>query len=579
VIRLPVIGGLVLSGAILVAAAAPCASAAPAEAPALEPGASGVVLTAIRGDDVQEIPLVYVGILHDFAGPGYDVHLVELEGPLAEEIGVANGMSGSPVYIDGRLIGALAYRFGAMPKKAIAGVTPIDDILDAQRAQGARPPQGSAVTAISAPIHVGGLAPVVWDWLAPQLEEMGFVLTAGGSGGSTATVPATIRPGSPVGVAMLRGDMTMAATGTATWVDGETVYAFGHPFFGRGRTEMPLMSATVVHTLADTLGSVKLANVGDEVGAIVEDRLTTVVGRIGAKARMIPLRLRVNGADYGSQEFNFEVVRNIDLAPLLVGTAVANALVSNTGYDDEATMFATGTIRLRDLPDLPLEMAFAADNTAGHSLAVAMQLMRLLGALWFSPIGEVDVESIDLDVAVEPRRVSYQLESLVYDRGPVRPGQRLEIGCVLRRHRGESVTRTLSLTVPHDLARNAQLRLAVGSPDQLELALNRPLRQRQLTATGLESLVGTLAERRSAHRLGAVLYERSRGAIAQGEAYAGLPPTAQHLMGTLAATSNRRRTDVTPLVRAEIELDGPLSGGLRIRLQLNPDLSSEDANP
>jgi len=543
-----------------------------ASAWALEPGAKGVVKTVLQGTEVVEIPLEYLGTFANFAGPGYDLHLVRLLGTDAERVGVASGMSGSPVYVDGELIGALAYRIGAMPKEAIAGVTPIGDILDARRARAARPPADGTVAPIRTPVHVAGLAAAVRDWLAPRLDETGFELvSAGGQREGAPSNPTPLRPGSTIGVALVRGDMTIAATGTVTWVDGAEVYAFGHPFFGGGRVDLPLHAAEVIHTLADQRDSMHLAEVGGEIGAILEDRLTAIVGRTDARASMIPFELHVHGADYGDRRFRFEVVRHSNLAPLLCASVLANALVANAGYDDRATMLARGRVVLRGLPELTIELSFAGDGPADHALPLASRVLALLNTLWTSPLGEVEVERIDVEVEVSDEPASYQLESLVYDRGEVRPGQTLDIGCVLRRRRGETLTRTLSIRIPEPLVGRDDLMLAIGPPEQIEVALGRPALRRLQTATELEGVVRALTGQRGSQRLSAVIYQRTPGVVSRGESYESLPPSAERLLGSLANLGDRHRMRVAPLATAELELDGPLSGGLQVRLRLAPD--------
>ena len=205
----------------------------------------------------------------------------------------------------------------------------------------------------------GALPPAVREWLAPEIEPMGFVLTPGGGGSSSENAPEELGPGSPVGVELVRGDMRIAATGTVTMVDGERVFAFGHPFLGIGRTEMPMVSAEVVHTLSDLAGSVRLANVGGELGAIVEDRVGAVVGRLGHEAPMIPLSLTVRGGDYGEERYDYEVIPHPGLAPLMTGAVIGSSL-QTSGYSMDSTLLATGRVRFKELPDLPLEMAFSS---------------------------------------------------------------------------------------------------------------------------------------------------------------------------------------------------------------------------
>lgn len=547
--------------------------------PVLEPGARGVVRTVMQGETIEEIPLRFIGTFEDFAGPGYDLHLVQLEGPVADHVGVASGMSGSPVYIDGRLIGALSYRMGAFPKDAIAGVTPIADILDARRARGSSSASDPSATRIATPVIAGGLTAEVRAWLAPALEPMGFVLTpgsssvssAGASDGSRKLAQGTgFAPGSPIGVGLVRGDITLAATGTVTHVDGDLVYAFGHPFFGSGEVEMPMHNARVLHVLADMLGSSKIAVVGPEAGTIVEDRLTAVVGKMGQQAAMIPLDLSVRGAGYGEDAFHFEIVRNSNLAPSMAGAVVANSLIGNPGYGQEATVFARGKIRLRGHPDLPVEMAFAGDGGGKHSLAVASRLSQLLQGLRHNPWAEIHVESIDLEIDVEPDIRQYEVEKLIYDRGPVTPGQSLTVTVVLRPRRGETIRRDVVLRVPGDLTESSRLMLAVGPPAEIERALGRPLQSRIETSPDIGAVLRALSEQRSEHRLTAVLYERTSGLVSGGRTLSDLPFSARHLLSRNTAATKQML--VAPLDRTEVALEGPLTGGgLAVRLVVRQD--------
>jgi len=552
-------------------------------APDLEPGARGKVLTALSGGRIEEIPLSFLGTYRDFAGPGYDLHLVKLEGERAEHFGVAAGMSGSPVYVDGRLIGALAYRLGALPKQPIGGVTPIEDILDGsplRSSPSSSAQHGASVAPIATPIHVGGLAPAAREWITPHLEERGFVVVAGGTGSDDGSgSPKRLEPGSPVGVELVRGDVRMAATGTVTWVDGDRVYAFGHPFLGTGPTELPMVAAEVIHTLADMAGSLKLANVGAELGAVIEDRQSTIVGRLGARARMIPVTLKVRGGNYGKRDYGFEVARSSDLTPLLAGLAVANSLLNNTGYLRQSTLLARGTVRLEGLPDVPLEMAFAGTRNSDPAIGVAADLFATLGRLWTNPFEEVEIKAVDLSIEVHPELVSYEVESLHFDRGTLAPGESLDVRCVLREYRGETVTREFSIPLPEQLPRSGTLVLAVSNPEGIDQVLGRLIDRRLASATDLHAIVEALGDRRSRHRLTAVVYEPGGSVVSRGVAYSELPPTAERLLSLQTGAGRRQNgRGVSPLVRVEQELDGPVEGGKQVRLRIDRGVRGEEEN-
>jgi hypothetical protein len=543
------------------------------------PGDVGVVLTAIQGTDIEEIPVEFIGTYEDVLGPGLDLHLVRLEGPVADRIGVARGMSGSPVYVDGRLIGALSYRLGFLPSEPVAGVTPIEDILNAVRIGTSSAPAGHGVaTPIGTPVQMGGVAGEVRQWAEPRMRELGFVPVAGGQSSGSDSKVIDLLPGSPVGVELARGDLTIAATGTVTWVDGERIYAFGHSFLGSGRIELPMIAVEVIHTLADMTGSLKLARLGPEVGMFTEDRLPAIVGYRDRRARMIPVELSVIGAGYGEQSFNFEIARHSRLAPVLSAVVVASALQSNPGRDRKMTMVASGRIRLQGLPDLPVEMAYAGDGSSNPGLGIAQTLHQILTQLWINPFSYPEVDGIELQVDVKDEAHMYRLEALRYDRGPLRPGQTLEVECILRKYREESVTETFELEVPRGLPRGTTLTLAVGPPDKIDQALGHQIVERLRSAKDLGAALRALGEMKSPHRLTAVLFREAGGVVSRGAAYEQLPPTAEHLLATRSATDATVRTKYSSLARSEIELNGPVEGGLAVKLLVDSDLETEKEN-
>jgi hypothetical protein len=408
------------------------------------------------------------------------------------------------------------------------------------------------------------------------MREMGFLPVMGGQSSDGDASRFELAPGSPIGVQLARGDLSIGATGTVTWVDGERIYAFGHPFLGSGRIELPMIAAEVLHTLADEAGSLKLAELGPEVGAFGEDRLSAVIGYSNRRARMIPIELEVSGAAYGEQSLSFEIARHSRLAPLLSGIVVANALQRNLGMDRRATMIASGTVRLEGLPDLPVEMAFAGDGAANPGIGIAQTMMQLLGQLWSNPYSYPEVTGIDLRVEVLPEAHLYMVDSLRYDRGPLRPGQTLEVLCTLEKYRGEKITESFELRIPRGLPRGTVLTLAVGPPDKVDQALGRPVVERLRSARDLPSALRALSEMKSSHRLTAVLFREAGGVVSRGAAYEQLPPTAEHLLATRAAAEATVRTKYSSLARSEIEMNGPVEGGLAVRLLIDSGLEAQE---
>ncbi len=213
-------------------------------------------------------------------------------------------------------------------------------------------------------------------------------------------------------------------------------------------------------------------------------------------------------------------------------------------------------------------MAFAGEATAQHSLALAVNLRFVLAAIWDNAFSDVAIENVELAVEMRPEAVLYELDSVVYDRGAVVPGQTLEIGCVLRRMRGERVTRTVTVQIPEDTRPGSELILGVGSPDRIDAFLGRTLARRLQSAEEIGAVIGILQDLRPANRLTTILYRRSGGVVSRGEAYSQLPPTAAHLLSETQEPIRGGTAANSVVLREEVELDGPVIGGERIRLRV-----------
>jgi hypothetical protein len=280
--------------------------------------------------------------------------------------------------------------------------------------------------------------------------------------------------------------------------------------------------------------------------------------------------------DVAAREFQFEVVRHSRIAPVLVGAAVGNALLADLGFEQEATVHVTGKIVLRDLPELPFELALSSGSRSHPFSTVSQFVAQNLLMLYNNPFVEPEVEKVEIVLDVRPGRTSYRLETLRYDRGPIRPGSEIEVHAVLRHWRGAATVRTLRLRVPEGLAPGTMVTVAVGEPQKIEQALGRPRARRLASARDLASYVEALGEQRSTDRLEAVMYRSARGAVNSGEAYTALPLTAAHLLSKRSGSSNSTSLLVAPLAETVERLDGPVEGGFTVRFAIAPDSGREE---
>src|SRR3954469_12674146 len=326
----------------------------------IKPGMVGVGRTIFEGAEMQDFKVHILGVLKNVQAPQRNLILARLEGGPLAETGVIAGMSGSPVYIEGRLIGAVSYSIGAFPKEPIAGITPIGEMIEATAATGTRrppaaparlelpvPPEhlpsvvrgayarvaafadrpadvqtfgvpaaagaqmGALLRPIATPLVMSGMDTATSDLVASMFRDAGFTpVLSGGSSASAAPTSEPLRPGDPIGVALLGGDGEMGATGTITHIDGTRLYAFGHPFFNFGPTAFPLTRATVYATLPSLMSSFKIATMGDVVGTLQQDRATAIAGTLGKGPALIPISVTLDSGHGGKRTFHYTVVND-----------------------------------------------------------------------------------------------------------------------------------------------------------------------------------------------------------------------------------------------------------------------------
>jgi len=276
----------------------------------IQPGMKGVAYTIFEGDKVEKIDLEVIGVLHNAVGPKLDVILVRLLGDKVQQTGVVAGMSGSPVYIDGKLVGALALKLGTFTREAIGGVTPIADMLEIEQGSAASAPAiasassrvpvpeefaqrtaaggGQFLVPIETPLIAAGLYPETLARFGKDFSAWGMTAMAGGTAAPSPD-DAKLQPGDMVGIDLVRGDLSISSGCTVTTVVGNRILACGHPIFGFGTVAMPLSRAHVLMTLASAASSTKIISTGGTIGTLTQDRQTAVMGTLGAGPPMIPV--------------------------------------------------------------------------------------------------------------------------------------------------------------------------------------------------------------------------------------------------------------------------------------------------
>jgi hypothetical protein len=506
----------------------------------VKPGLKGVAYTIFEGDQVEKVDLVVIGILHNAIGPKQDVILIQLIGEKVERTGVVAGMSGSPVYFDGKLAGAISLKLGIFTKDAIGGVTPIENMLDVEKSSAAPagstagPSSGTTTDAILVPqqepipipehfFHrtsagagqflVPIETPLISSGLYPEtLAQFSKDFSAWGlsamAGGTSAPSPddAKLQPGDMVGVDLIRGDLTISPGCTVTTVVVDRILACGHPIFGLGSVAMPLTRGHVLTTLSSSLASTKIMSDGGTIGTLTQDRLTAVLGKLGAGPPMIPMEVELV-TPAATKDFHFEVIESPQLTPLLVTIATFNGIVANPAYGEGFTLRLDGTITLKDHTPVHLENLFAPiDAPVATGIGIALSIQRSFTRIYSNPYELPQVEKINLRVTALSQRRLAMIDNAWIEKNEVSPGETVAVKVLLRPYRDAPFIQEIPITIPAQSARGT-LQLVVSDADTLNRTAQSLAIASQAQLSGLEELIKLINRERQNDRLYATLFQ------------------------------------------------------------------------
>ena len=510
----------------------------------VKPGMKGVAYTIFEGDQIEKVDLVVIGVLHNAIGPKQDVILVQLIGEKVERTGVVAGMSGSPVYFDGKLAGALSLKLGIFTKDAIGGVTPIENMLDVEKSsaapavasagtpsgtpsgimtsatlalQQARVPipenfihqtsagAGQFLVPIETPLISSGLYPETLAQFSKDFSAWGMSVMAGGTSAPSPD-DGNLQPGDMVGIDLIRGDLTISPGCTVTTIVGDRILACGHPIFGLGSVAMPLTRGHVLTTLSSSLTSTKIMSHGGTIGTLTQDRLTAVMGKLGAGPPMIPVEVELL-TPVAKKDFHFEVIESPQLTPLLVALATFNGIVANPAYGEGFTLRLDGTITLKDHTPVRLENLFApVDAPMATGIGVALSVQGAFARIYSNPYELPQVEKINLRVTALSQRRLAMIENAWIEKNEVGPGETLSVKVLLRPYRGAPFIQEIPLTIPPQSARGT-LQLVVSDADTLNRTVLSLAIASQAQLSGLEELIKLINRERQNDRLYATLFQ------------------------------------------------------------------------
>ena len=555
----------------------------------VRPGMQGYAYTIFTGDQVEKFDLEVLGVLDNFLGPKQAIILVQLKGPKVEHTGVVAGMSGSPVYLEGKLAGALSLKLGIFTKEPIAGVTPIEAILappfqngssqpaaqqlslSSESAARTGLPSSSTLEPIETPLVFSGFQPAAIQQFAGQLQGYGLVAA---QGGTTPPRPedSHLAAGDMAGMVLVQGDASINSACTVTAVRADRVYLCGHPFLSLGDVQLPMARSRVITTLSSNLASTKIVNVGGSIGTITGDHLTAVTGTIGAPPAMVPLDLTLVANEAGSPKqktLHFELVNHPKLTPLLVAITTFSGLTQNSLYGEGTTLHLSGEIRLQGHAPVLIENTFSpGDSLSPDGLPIALSMQSVFTRLFTNSFEPAKVDRISLRVESVPGRKSFTIESAWLERGEAAPGETLRVRVLLRPYRGVARVEETTVHVPDQAARGTTLRVLVSDADLLNRASRGFSFGAGSASDGLDQLIALLNRERRNDRLYVGLFAPSPTLLWGDKELPNIPLSQINIVDGRPTPGSVQVLRESLASESSIPLGGPVSGVISLNLQI-----------
>jgi len=551
-------------------------------------GMQGYAYTIFAGDQVEKFDLEVIGVMPNFLGPRQSIILVQLKGPKVEHTGVVAGMSGSPVYLGGKLAGALSLKLGVFTKEPIAGVTPIEDVLRPTRQGAIRAseqqsaeqlslpaaetsrtglPSGSALQPIETPLVFSGFQPTTLQQFAPQIQSYGFVAAQGGTA-APRKEDAHLVPGDMAGMVLVQGDVSINSACTVTAVEADRVFLCGHPFLSLGDVALPMARSRVVTTLSSELSSTKIVNMGGSIGTITGDHLTAVTGKLGPPPAMIPLDLTVSSGKL-EKKLHFEIVNHPKLTPLLVAITTFNGLTQNAIYGEGTTLHFSGEIRLQGHAPVLIENTYAPGDTLGQDgMPIALSVQGIFTRLFTNTYEVLPIDRIALRVDSQPGRQSLVIDSAWLEKSEAAPGETVRVRVLLHPYRGASRVVETAVRVPDQISPGASLRVLVTDGDLLSRASRGFAFAGSDGPPGLDQLIAMLNRERRNDRLYVGLFVPSPTILWDDKELPNAPLSEVNVIGGRPTSGSVQVLRESLASESSVELDGPLTGVISLNLQI-----------
>ncbi|MGD0830147.1 MAG: SpoIVB peptidase S55 [Terracidiphilus sp.] len=560
-------------------------------------GLTGTAWTVFTGATPEPMQVEILGVLRGARGPGHDMILAQLHGAKPEYTGVVAGMSGSPVYIGNRLLGSLSYRLGQFTKDPIAGITPIEQMLEVrdlpddsgQWSVASDPlPQPLDRQSMQAPIQkmetplvMSGFHPEAIRLWQQKMAGTGLeTVSAGGSSepsGNNATSDAaispqaiaSIRPGSAVSAQLVRGDFEIAATCTVTYVDPKQLLACGHPILQAGSVSLPMTTAEVVATVASPFNAFKIVNTGQTIGAFTEDRDAAIRGIFGAQAHMIPVHFRIRGPlNSAPRQLNVEVLDMPSLTPQAVLVTLYESLLESNDSTAQSSYHITGGIDLAGYPPSPIDLWAAAGESLPAPMIAALETGGQFARIYSNGSRTNSVRAVNLDVEVIPHHIDVELKAAQIVSGNiVHAGDTVLVEATLQPWHQPARNLRIAVKLPARL-QEGNLRLLVSDAGTLDRTLDQPRQPNH--SPDLESELSQARRHHPSDRIYVSLLMPETQASLAGQTLSSLPLSVANTLEPLRAAQDASLNGESVQLAADAAADGVLSGFQLLTLRIEP---------
>ena len=571
----------------------------------IQPGMEGEGRTIFKGTKIETFKFKILGVIEKFV-PDKNLIIVELDSPVLAESGIIAGMSGSPAYINGRLIGAVAYGF-PFSKRPIGGITPIEDIIkvdehntpaysidisnvqvsfdkenishisDLLHKELARQVNYTPHAMLSPIKLMGiqkGMTPAALSPLAPVFGMGGFGSAVSASSGQTTGKDLQVNrdlldisPADAAAVPLIRGDFEFSASGTVTHVKGNKVYLFGHPFFNLGTVDFPLHKAEVISVVPSYETSFKLAATKGMIGTVVQDRFSAIQAEMGKIPYMIPMSVTLENKE---RNFKVEIVNHPLLTPVLSSIALTNIFIAEYKQFGYQSLQVKGKIFIENEKNVVIDDlfsgTFASDELGGLLLAINFFLLN-------NKDKNIKIQKITFDISGSERPMNTTIENVILNKNAFYPGELIDISIHLKNDRGDTTVEKAQITAPN-LKAGTEFHLLVADKAEMIRFDTKNIKTTYFPIK-LNDLIRAINNLRKNNRIYLKLVTLTKGVFIQGHEYSNLPDSLHNVLGYNTVSGDQSQIKYSTITEYQLPVPAVVSGNKLFKLKIKERANSD----